>query len=93
MRHRLNAFCWSVNDHRDIGLDQLIHFYLNNAINLRPLTLHSVVLYPQNDDSFVTIDSVTSFHPMYSIVCVIPILHQYFVKARTVNEIIRARPA
>ena len=92
MRHRLNAFCWSVNDHRDIGLDQLIHFYLNNAINLSPLTLHSVMLYPQNDDSFVTIDSVTSFHPMYSIVCVIPILHQYFVKARTGNEIIRARP-
>jgi len=51
------------------------------------------MLYPQNDDSFVTIDSVTSFHPVYSIVCVIPILHQYFVKARTVNEIIRARPA
>jgi len=24
------------------------------------------MIYPQNGDSFVTIDSVTSFHPMYT---------------------------
>jgi len=26
-----------------------------------------VMLYPQNGDSFVTIDSVTSLHPVYSV--------------------------
>ena len=53
----------------DIVLDQLIRFYLNYAINFRPLTPHImiVMLYPQNGDSFVTIDSVTSLHPVYSV--------------------------
>ena len=50
---------------RDIVFDHLIQFYLNNAINLRPLTPYIVMLYPQNGDSFVTIDSVTSLHPIY----------------------------
>ena len=27
---------------------------------------HDVILYPQNSDSIVTVDSVTSIHPMYS---------------------------
>ena len=54
----------------DILLNQLIQFYLNNTINLRHLTRrinprHYVVLYPQNGDRIVTIDSVTSLHPMY----------------------------
>ena len=35
-----------------------------SQLNL-PLT-HYVVLYPQNGDRIVTIDSVTSLHPVYS---------------------------
>ena len=34
-----------VNDHRDIVLDHLIQFYLNNAINIRPLTPHIISYY------------------------------------------------
>jgi len=46
----------------DISLNQLIHFHLNNTLNLR-LLLHE--LYPQNGDRIVNIDYVTSFHPIY----------------------------
>jgi len=28
--------------------------------------MHNIVLYPQNGDRIVTIDSVTSLHPMYN---------------------------
>jgi len=38
----LTALCWSVNDHRDTVLDHMIQFYLNNALNLRPLTPHTL---------------------------------------------------
>ena len=46
----------------------MIQCYLNNAINLRLLTPHimSCYTYAQNDDSFVTVDSVTSLGPMHS---------------------------
>jgi len=41
-----------------IFINQRIECYLNNTINLRPLTTH--MLYPQNGDRIVAIDSVTS---------------------------------
>jgi len=41
----------------DILLNKLIRFYLNNTINLRHLS--------KNGDRIVTIDSVTSLHPMH----------------------------
>jgi len=65
----LNTLCWSVSDSSEIVLDYMIQYYLNNAINLHPLTPKSklyVILYPQNGDRFVTIDSVTSLHLIYS---------------------------
>jgi len=36
-------------------------------MNLRPLTLlnFNLIFYPQNGDRIVTIDSVTSLHPVY----------------------------
>ena len=52
----------------DIFLNRLIRFYLNNTLNLRPVNFtHYAVLYPQNGDRIVTIDYVTSLHPMYII--------------------------
>ena len=42
----------------------MIQFYLNNAINRRPLTLCHVI--HTNGDHFVTIDSVTSLHFVYT---------------------------
>jgi len=44
----------------DIFLNELIQFYLNKMINIRRLTQRIVVLYPQNGDRMVTIDSVSS---------------------------------
>jgi len=41
-------------DHRDI---------VNKSSPIN--STHYVMLYPQNGDSFVTIDSLTSLHPMY----------------------------
>ena len=35
---RLNTLRWWVSDRMDIFLNELIHFYLNNTINLRHLT-------------------------------------------------------
>jgi len=37
------------------------------GLNLHPLSYstHYVKLYPQNGERIVTIDAVTSFHPMY----------------------------
>ena len=49
-----------ITSHRDIVLYHLIQFYLNNAINLRPLTQHIM----SNGDSFLAIDSVMLLHPM-----------------------------
>ena len=52
----------------DIFLNRLIRFYLNNTLNLRPVnSTHYAMLYPQNGDRIVTIDYVTSLHPMYII--------------------------
>jgi len=53
----------------EMYLNQLIQFYLNNTLNLRPLTPHVyyTVLYPQNGDRIATIDYVTSLHAMYYI--------------------------
>jgi len=47
---------------------QLIQVYLNKTIKWSsPFnSTRYVMLYPQNGDSVVTIDSVTSFHPMYT---------------------------
>ena len=44
-----------------------ILFYLNNTTNLRHLAQRTIIiaLYPQNGGRIVTIDSVTSPHPMY----------------------------
>ena len=51
----------------DIFLNRLIRFYLNNTLNLCPVnSTHYAVLYPKNDDRIVTIDYVTSLHPIYS---------------------------
>ena len=33
--------------------------------------MHYIVLYPQNGDRIVTIDSVTSLHPMYTLLGVL----------------------
>ena len=44
-----------------------IECYLNITINLRPLTLHYAMLYPQNGARIVTIEFVTSLHPMYTV--------------------------
>ena len=41
-----------------------IEFYLINTINPRVNCTHAM-LYPQNGDHIVAIDSVTSFHPVY----------------------------
>jgi len=53
----------------DIFLDQLIQFYLNNTLNLRPLNYTNYLsCYAQkkNGDRIVNTDYVTSFHPMYT---------------------------
>ena len=43
----------------------MIQFYLNNTTNLPPFnSTHYIVLYPQNDNHIVTIDSVMSLHPI-----------------------------
>jgi len=47
---------------------KMMQLYFNNTINLRHLT-HYIVLYTQNGDRIVTIDSVTSLHPMYRGFC------------------------
>ena len=41
--------------------------------------MHYVVLYPQNGDRIVTIDSVTSLHPMYGIHNLRSQYHRHFV--------------
>ena len=35
-----DMLCWQANDHPDIFINQRIECYLNNTINLRPLTPH-----------------------------------------------------
>jgi len=52
----------------DIFLNQLIQFYITlNNTKSQPLnSTHYAVLYPQNGDRIVTIDYVTSLHPMYT---------------------------
>ena len=43
----------------------MIQFYLNNTTNLPTFnSTHYIVLYPQNDNHIVTIDSVMSLHPI-----------------------------
>ena len=48
----------------DILLNYLVQFCSNNTTNLRHLP-QGVVLYPQNGDRIVTMDSLMSLHPMY----------------------------
>ena len=43
--YHLNTLCWQVNDHIDISLNKLIQFYLNNTLNLRPLTPQIIPCY------------------------------------------------
>ena len=53
----------SCSDHKNICL---IQFYLNNTIS--PFnSAHYIVLYPQNGDRTVIIDSVTSLHTTYTV--------------------------
>ena len=66
MWYDLNTLCWQFNDHTDIFLNQWAEFYLNNTINLRPLTPRIVMLYPQNGDRIVAMDNVTSLSPYVS---------------------------
>jgi len=50
----------------DISLNQVIQFYLNNKLNLRPLNYTNYsVIFPQNGDRIVNIVHVTSLHRMY----------------------------
>jgi len=64
--YRQNTLCWQTKDHTDIFINQRIEYYLNNTINLRPLTPHIMTCYThKNGDRIVAIDSVTSLHPMY----------------------------
>ena len=41
----LNTRCWQVNDHTDIFTNQRIEFYLNNTVNLCPLTPRIIPCY------------------------------------------------
>jgi len=63
-------------DHVDIFLNQLVKFYLNNMVNLHPLTPRIMPSYTHKKAK-VTIDSVTSFHPMYS--------HSFTISANSVK--------
>jgi len=47
------------------SLKKLVVFYLNNTINLRPINTHCGISYPQNGDRIMTMDPVSSVHPMY----------------------------
>jgi len=48
-------------------LNYLIQFYLNNNNKSLPFnSAHYIVLYPQNGNRIVIIDSVTFLHPMYT---------------------------
>jgi len=50
----------------DKFVNQLLQCYWNKMINLRPLTQCAyAMLYPQNGDRIVTINYMTSLHPMY----------------------------
>ena len=60
------ALCWLASDRMDIFVNKLIQFSVNNSINLGLLTPRIMRSYtPQHGDRIVTIDSVTSLHPMY----------------------------
>ena len=48
----------------DISLNKLIQFYLNNTLNLRPLTTQITSCYTHKM-AIVNIEHVTSFHPLY----------------------------
>jgi len=41
----LNTLRWQVDDHTDIVINQRIELYLNNTVNLRPLTPHVIPCY------------------------------------------------
>jgi len=57
-----NTFCWQASDRTDIFINQRIEFCLNNTKKSSLLkSTHYIVLYPQNGDRIVTVDSVTSY--------------------------------
>ena len=58
-RYRQNTLYWQASDHTDDFMNQRIECYVNNATNLRPI--HYVMLYPQDDNRIVAVDSVTDF--------------------------------
>ena len=62
-RYRQNTLCSQASDHTDDFMNQRIECYVNNATNLRPI--HYVMLYPQDDNRIVAVDSVTALHPIY----------------------------
>jgi len=49
-------------------LNYVVQFYLNNTVNLHPLTPHIRPSYTHKmaNERIVTIDSLTSFHPIYT---------------------------
>ena len=55
-----------VSDHTDIFINRQIDCYLNNRINLRPLTPHISHVIPTKWRQYRGPDSVTSLHPMYT---------------------------
>jgi len=75
----VNVFHCDIAEIRFVGklvtirhfINQRTECYLNYRINLRPPSYtHYAMLYPQNGDRIMAIDSVTSLHPMYSLLCV-----------------------
>ena len=61
--YRWNTLCWQASNHTDIFINQRIECYINNTTNLN--SMYYAMLYPQNGDRIVAIDSVTSLHPVY----------------------------
>jgi len=54
-------------DHTDIFINQPIKYYLNNGINLRPLTPHIMPCYTHTM-AIVTVDSMASLQPICIVV-------------------------
>ena len=58
---------WQVNDPMDIFLNLTDSVLLEEHDKSSPFkSTHYIVLCPQNGDRIVTIDYVTSLHPVYS---------------------------
>ena len=64
LKYALLASQWPYHTHTFIN--QWIERYLNNTINLHPLTPHIMPRYTHKGDGIMAIDSVTSLHPVYN---------------------------